>query len=164
MYVGGQNLSLCKLYLFYEKTQEEFLNETDVDRYFHHSSFHISQSQHRILGVSKGSYKKFFASKLFRFCNLTTQQRYILQEELNTSKCELSSVVDSLRDLLKAFDKESKCSQIPLSKPKIETGSTKSKKTISLLNTITISLNIQLDKFVYRSILETPIFRPFRQI
>ena len=45
---------------------------------------------------------------------------------MTISKIELSSVVDSLSDLLKTFDRASKCLRIPLSKRKIEIGSTKS--------------------------------------
>ena len=51
----------------------------------------------------------------------------MLQEEMNFSKRELSFLVDSLRDFLKTFDKASKCLQIPIPKPKIEIGCTKSK-------------------------------------
>ena len=65
--------------------------------------------------------------KLFKFCDLKTQQRYVLQEELNISKKELTRLVDNLRDFLKTFDQASKCIQIPLPKPKVEIGSTKSK-------------------------------------
>ena len=46
---------------------------------------------------------------------------------MNTSKKELGSLVNSLRDFLKAFDQASKCLQIPSPKPKTENGSTKSK-------------------------------------
>ena len=82
MSVKKQIPSLCKLYSFYEKVPEEFSDETDVDRYFYHNIFDISQSQHRIVRVSRGSNKKKFAIELFQFCNLKTQQRYILQEEV----------------------------------------------------------------------------------
>ena len=58
-----------------------------------------------------------------------TQQRYILQKEVNISK-KISSLVDSLRIFLKTFDKESKCLQVPLPKPKIEIGSTKSEDNL----------------------------------
>ena len=77
--------------------------------------------------VSRGSNKKSFAVKLFQFCDLKTQQRYILEEEVNISKRELTSLVDSLRYFLKTFDHASKCIQVPLLKPKIEFGSTKLK-------------------------------------
>ena len=46
---------------------------------------------------------------------------------MNTSKRELSSLVDSLRHFLKFFDRASKCIPIPQPKPKVEIGSTKSK-------------------------------------
>ena len=119
MCVRKQIPSLCKLYSFYEGIPEEFLDETDVDSHFYHNVFHISQSQHRIVRVSRGSNKKSSAIKLFQFCHLRTQQRYILQEEVNISKRELTCLVDNLRDFLKTFDQASKCIQIPLPKPKV---------------------------------------------
>ena len=102
------------------------MGETDVDSYFHHNIFDASQSQHRIVRVSRGSNKKSFAIKLFRFCDLKTKQRYILQEEVNFSKIELICLVNSLCDFLKTFDHASKCIQISLPKPKFEIGSTRS--------------------------------------
>ena len=109
MSVKKQIPSLCKLYLFYEELPEEFLDETDVDCYFYHNIFDNSQSQHGIVRVSRGSNKKSFAIKLFQFCDLKTQQRYILQEEVKISWRELNSLVDSLRDFLKSFHHASKC-------------------------------------------------------
>ena len=109
MSVKKQIPSLCKLYSFYEELPEEFLDETDVESYFYHNIFDISQSQHRIVRVSRGSNKKSFAIKLSQFCYLKTQQRYILQEEVNISKRELTCLVDNLRDYLKTFDQASKC-------------------------------------------------------
>ena len=78
--------SLCKLLSFHEETPEEFLDDTDVDSYFYHSIFDISQSQHRILRLSRGSNKKSFAIKLFQFCYLKAQQRYFFQQQVNISK------------------------------------------------------------------------------
>ena len=92
--------------------------------------FDISQSQHQIVRVSRGSNKKSFAIKLFQFCDLKTEQLYILQEELNISKKELTCLVDNLSDFLKTFDQASKCIQIPLPEPKVEIGSTKSKDNL----------------------------------
>ena len=80
--------------------------------------------------VSRGSNKKSFAIKLFQFCDLKTQQRYILQEEANLSKREFTFLVNSLSAFLKTFDKASKCIQIPPPKPKVEFGSTKSKDNL----------------------------------
>ena len=129
---------------------KRILAETDVDSYFYHNVFDIFQSQHQIVRVSWGSNKKSFEIKLLQFCDLKTQQRVILQEEVIISKSELTCLVDNLRVFLKTFDQANKCIQIPLPKPKVEIGSTKS-KAISLLITITISLNIQIDQFVYHS-------------
>ena len=125
MSVKKQIPSLCKLYSFHEEIPEEFLDETDVDSYFYDNTFDISPSRHRIVRVSRGSNKKSFAIKLFQFCNLKTQQRYILQEEVNISRRELTCLVDKLRDFLKPFDQASKCIQIPLPKTKVEIGSAK---------------------------------------
>ena len=130
MSVKKQIPSLCKLYSFCEEIPEEFLDETDVDSYFYHNIFDISQSQHRIVRVSRGSNKKSFAIKLFQFCASKTQKRYILQEEVNISKRELTCLVDNLRYFLKTFDQASKGIQIPLPKPKVEIGSTKSKDNL----------------------------------
>ena len=46
------------------------------------------------------------------------------------SKTVLTCLVDSLRDFLIVFDHDSKCIQIPLPKPKVEIGSTKSKDNL----------------------------------
>ena len=128
MSVKKQVPSLCKLYSFYEKIPEEFLDETDVD--FYHNIFDIFQSQHRIVRVTRSSNRKLFAIKLFQFCDLKTQQRYILQEEVIISKRELTCLVDNLRDFLKTSDQATKCTQIPRPKPKFEIGSTKSKDNL----------------------------------
>ena len=49
---------------------------------------------------------------------------------MKISKRELTSLVDSLRDFLKTFDHARKCIQIPLPKPKVEIGCTKSKDNL----------------------------------
>ena len=90
MSVKKQVPSLCKLYSIYEEIPEEFLDKTDVDSYFFHNIFDISQSQHRVARVTRGSNKKSFAIKLFQFCDLKTQERNILQEEVNISRRELT--------------------------------------------------------------------------
>ena len=94
----------------------------------YHNVFDISQSQLRIVRLSKVSSKKSFAMKLFQFCDVKTQQLYILLEQRNIFKRELSSLVDNLRHFLRTSDNADKCLQVPLPKPKIEIGSTKSKK------------------------------------
>ena len=143
MSVKKQFLSLCKLY---KEGSEELLEKTDVDKYFYHNFFDISQSQHRIVRVGRGSNKKSFAIKLFQFCDLNTRQRNILQEENITSKRKLTSLVDSLRIFLKTFDHASRCIQIPITKPKVEIGSTKSKDNLfaQFYNDIIEQLNRQI--------------------
>ena len=106
------------------------MDETDVDSCFYHTFFDLSESQHRMVRVSRGSSKESFAIKLFELCDLKTQLRYFLQEKLNISKRKLTCLVDSLRDFLKIFDHASNCVQIPLLKPRVEIGSTKSKDNL----------------------------------
>ena len=124
---NNQISSFCKLYSVYEEIPEEFLDETDVDSYFYHNILDISQSHQRIVRVSKGSNKKSFAFKVFHFCDLRLQQRFILKEEVSISKKEIESLLDSLGEFLEAFHQANKVSQIPLPKPKFEIGFTKAK-------------------------------------
>ena len=127
MSVKKQIPSLCKLYLFYEETPEVFLDETVEDSCFYNNNFDDSHFQHRLVRVFRGSNKKSFAIKLFQFCDIKTQQRYILQEEVNISKREITCLVDSLRDFVKTYDQANKCIQFPVPKHNVEIGSTKSK-------------------------------------
>ena len=105
--------------------------------------------------------QKSLAIKLFLFCDLKTQQRYILQEEVNISKRCFSSLVDSLRDFLKTFDEFYTSVYI------LETPNTKlnldlqSEKTTSLLLTLQISLNIKIDVFVFHCDFKTTILASF---
>ena len=127
--------SLCKLYSVNEEKPEEFLDETDVESYFYHNTFDISQSHHRIVRVSKGSNKKRFAFKVFHFCDSKLQQRFILKEEVSNSKKEIESLLNSLGEFLKAFDQANKISQIPLPIFKFEIGFTKEKPNCSVIVT-----------------------------
>ena len=122
-----QICSLCKLYSIYEEKPEEFLDETDAYRYFYHNTFGISQSNHRIVRVSKGSNKKSFAFKVSHFRESRLQQRFILKEAVSVSKKDFESLLNSLGAFLKTFDQANKVSQIPLTKPKFEVGFTKAK-------------------------------------
>ena len=119
--------SLCKLYSIYEEIPEEVLDETDVDSYFYHNILDISQSHKRIVRVSKGSNKKSFAFKVFRFRDSKLQLRFLLKEEVSISKKGIESLLDSLGEFLKAFDQANKVSQIPLTKLNFEIGFTKAK-------------------------------------
>ena len=57
MSVKKQIPSLFKFCSFDEEKPEEILDETDVDKYFYLNIFEISQSQHRIVRVSRSSNK-----------------------------------------------------------------------------------------------------------
>ena len=113
MSVRRQIPSLCKLHSIYEEILQEFLDETDVNFYSHRIICDISQSQHRMVRVSKGSNKKICAIKFFQFCVLKTQQCCILQGGVNVPK-KLSSLVNSLRDFHISYYKVSKCLQVPI--------------------------------------------------
>ena len=111
--------------------------------------------------VSRGSNKKSFAIKLFQFCDLKTQQRYILQEEVNISQKRTHLFGrQSARFSQKLLIKLASAYRFPYRSPKLRLD-LQSQKTISLHITITISLNIQIDKFVYHSDLETTILAYF---
>ena len=109
------------------RNTRRFLDETDVDSYSYHNILDILQSHHRSVRVSKVSIKKSFAFKVFHFSDSKLQQRVNLKEEVSISKKEIESLLDSLGELLKAFDQANKVSQIPLPKPKLEIGFTKAK-------------------------------------
>ena len=160
MSVKKQIPSLCKLFSIYEEIPEEFLGETDVDSFFYHNIFDISESQQRIVRVSRGSNKKSFAIKLFHFWDLKTQQRYILKEEVKIFKSELTSLMNKLRDFLKTFDQASKSIQIPQQKPKVDIGSTKSKYNF-FAHYYKDIIEHPIRKFLYHSELETTILAYF---
>ena len=125
MSVKKQISSLSKLYTNYEEVPESFLDETDVDSYFYHNILDIALIDNRIVRVSKGSNKKIFAFKLFQFCNLKNQQRFILEEEVSVSLKELAAILNTLRQFLKQYDKTVKYPALyPLPKPKQEIGFT----------------------------------------
>ena len=138
--------SLFKLYSVYQEIPEDFLDETDVDSYFYHNSFDISQSHYRIFRVSKGSNKKSFKFKVFHFCDSKLQQQFSLKEEVSICKKEIESLLDSLGEFLKTFDQANKVSQIPLPEPKFEIGFTKAKDELfsHCYNDIVEHLNRQI--------------------
>ena len=125
MSVKKQISSLGKLYTIYEEVPEKFLDETDVDSCFYHNILDIALIDNRIVQVSKVSNKKLFAFKLFQFCNLKNQQRFILEEEVSVSLKELAAILNTLRQFLKQYDKTVKFPALhPLPKPKQEIGFT----------------------------------------
>ena len=139
MSVKKQIRSLCKLYSIYEEIPEEFLDKTDVDSYFYHNIFDISQSHHEIVQVSRGSNKNSLEIKLFQFRDIKTQQRYVCQEEMNFSKG--NSIVWSTFCAIfsKLLIKLANEYRFPYRSPKSRLD-LQSQKRISLLSTITISL------------------------
>ena len=140
--------SLYKLFSFYEEIPEEFLDETDVDSYFYHNIFSISQSQHRLLRVSRRFNKKSFAIKLFQFSIywhsnvISSEKKWLYPKE--------NSVVSSTvcASFSKLLIKVASAYRFPYRSPKLRLD-LQNQKSISLLITITISLNMQIDKIVY---------------
>ena len=101
------------------------MDETDVDSYFYHNILDIALIDNRIVRVSKGSNKKIFAFKLFQFCNLKNQQRFIFEEEVSVSLEELAAILNTFRQFLKQYDKTVKFPALYLlPKPKQEIGFT----------------------------------------
>ena len=156
MSVKKQIPRLCKLYSFYEEIPEEFLDETDVDSYFYHNIFDISQPQHRKVRVSRGSNEKSFAIKLFQFCDLKTATLYPRGRSEYLHKRTHFFGRQSAQFFSKLLITLASVYRFPCRSPKLRLD-LRRQKTIALLITITISLNIQIDKFVYRSDLETTI-------
>ena len=65
------------------------------------------------------------AFKLFQFCNLKNQQRFIFEEDVSVSLEELAAILNTLRHFLKQYDKTVKFLALyPLPKPKQEIGLT----------------------------------------
>ena len=104
------------------------MDETDLDSYFYHIFLDISQFHHRIIRVSKGSNKNSFAFKVFHFCDSKLQQPFILKDEVSISEKDIESLLDSLVEFLKTFDRTNKVSQIPLHELSLRLGLQKQKK------------------------------------
>ena len=118
-----QTPNLRELYTIYKEVPESFLGDTDVNKYFYHQILDIALIDNGIDGVSKGSNKKVFSFKLFRFCNLKNQQRFILEGEVSLSSKKLAALLNTLRQFLKQYDKTVKSPALhPLPKPKQEIG------------------------------------------
>ena len=93
MSIKKQIPSIGKLYAIYEEVPESVLDETDVDSFFYQNIWDIALIDNRIVRVSKGSNKKIFGFKLFQFCNLTYQQRFILEEEVSVSLKDFAAIL-----------------------------------------------------------------------
>ena len=75
MCVKKQFPSLSKFYTNYEEVSELFFRRNRRWYLFFHNISDIALIGNRIVRVSKSSKKKFFAFKLFQFCNLKNQQK-----------------------------------------------------------------------------------------
>ena len=154
MSIKNKLQSLCKLYPFYEELPVELLGEIDVDSWFDHNIYDISQSQHRIARLSKIAKKTSFAVELFHFCDLKTQQRFILQHRKKFSKKHLvlSSTVSAC--FWKVLIKRASAYRINYWSPKLRLN-LQIRTTVCSLFTPKGSLNIQILTFVSRSAFET---------
>ena len=130
------------------------MDENDVETYFYHNIFDLSQSHHRIVRVIRGSNKKIICNQVVAVLRYKDTATLYPPRRMNIFKRELTCLVNDLRDFLKTFEQASKCMQIPLPKPRVEIGSTKSKDNLFAHYYNEIK-NIQIDKFVYNSDLET---------
>ena len=124
MSVKRQLPSLSLLYTIYEDVPEHFLDQADVDSYFYHNILDVTKSEHRLVRVSKGSNKNLFAIKVFKFCDLKTEQRFFLDEEISITRKELAVVLNRLRHFLIQYDHARKAKLYPLPKPLQEIGFT----------------------------------------
>ena len=104
--------------------------------------------------------QKIFSNQVVPILRFTDTAALCLQEEKKISRREQTSLVESLRNILKTFDHARSVNRFPYRNPKLRLDR-RSQKTTSLLNTITISLKIQIHRFVYRSVLETTILASF---
>ena len=142
MFVKKQIPRLSNLYLFFEKLPLEFFDEIDIDRYFNHETFDISQSHHRIPRVSKNSSKKPFQSDCSFLCIEDRAALYRARRKDVSDK--IVSAVDNLRHFLKKFvmKQASVCRfQHRNQKTRLVL---QSQKTFSWLINIKIRLNIQI--------------------
>ena len=104
MSITKQIPSLSSLYSSYEEVPENFFDKTDADSFFYDNIRDIALIDNRFVRVSKSFNKKVFAIKLFQFCNLKNQQRFILKEEVSVSLIECTAILKTLRQFLKQYD------------------------------------------------------------
>ena len=113
--------SLSTLHTIYEEVPESVLDLTDDGGFFHQNILDIALIDNRIVPVSKGPHKKIFAFKLFHFCNLKNQLRFIPKEEVSVSLEKLVALLNTLRQFLKQYKKAVKSPALhPLPKPNEE--------------------------------------------
>ena len=143
--------SLGKLYTIYEEIPKCFLDEIAVDSYFYHKILDIALIINRIVRFRKISNKIIFVFKLFQFCNLKNQQRFILEEEVSVSLEELAAILNTLRQFLKQCEISAKFPFYPLPKSK-HIGSTLFKTNSLHIFSKTIK-NIMTDRYVFLFVL-----------
>ena len=134
------------------------MDERDVESYFYHKMFEIYQSQHRIVRVSKQKILCNQVVPVLRFKDTAVFYRPRSSENLQ-KRIHLFGR-QSARFPQKLLIRLPSVYRFPYRSPKLSLV-LQSQKTISLLITIRISLNTHIDKFVYRSDLETKILACF---
>ena len=86
MSIKKQISSLCKHYSVYKEIPEEFQDETDVDKYFHHNILDISQPTTELFGLAKDPIKSLLHSKYFIFAIQITAAFYSQVRSLHFQK------------------------------------------------------------------------------
>ena len=92
--------SLSQLFSIWEEKSKEFSDEIDVDSYFYHNVFDISQSQHRLARVTKRLQQKTSCIQFVPILRFEDTAALKFREESNILKRELKSLVDNLCDTL----------------------------------------------------------------
>ena len=123
MSIKKQIPSLSKLYAIYEEVPENFWTKPTLIIIFTTISWTLPWSIIELFELAKVPTRNF-AFKLFQFCDLKNQQRFILEEEVSVSLKELAAILNTLRQFLKQYDKAVKFPLYPLPKPKQEIGFT----------------------------------------
>ena len=94
---------------------------------FHHADVDSSQSHHPTVRVRTGSNRNKVSILFLRFFVCDFQQRFNPQEELSNTRKKLLSYKRTCIVFSKAYEKDSKSSQMPLTRAKVERGSNLSK-------------------------------------
>ena len=110
------------------------MDGTDPYSNLYHNNFDVSQYQLQKVRIRKGSNWKYFAFKLLQFCDLKTQQRFILQEEVNFSQKELIFLLTVCAIFAKLLMKRASVYRFHYRNSKLRLDQ-QSRKTTSLLNT-----------------------------
>ena len=123
MSVKQQLPSLSLLCSIYEVVPEQTLDEADVDSYFYRNILDVTKTDNRLVRVGKGSNENLFAIKVFKFCDLKAQQRFLLDEEISITK-KARCNPQQTASLFKTVRPRTKGNSISLPKPLQEIGFT----------------------------------------